>query len=88
MKDNDKLVALIRLRDIIYSGVHPTMRQCGFSAAIIQELGKEQLIQSADKQFGDDPDRVVIAEILPAGHSFILQQRSLLDRRELPFAAT
>jgi len=77
MKDNDKRVALIRLRDIIYSGVRPTMRQCGFSAEIVQELAKDLFIQSGDKQFGDDPDRYVIEEILPAGHFFISQQHAL-----------
>jgi hypothetical protein len=88
MKDNDKLVALIRLRDIIYSGVRPTMRECGFSAEIIQELAKEQLIQSRDKHSGDDPDRFVIEEILPAGHSFISQQHALRDRHNLTPALT
>jgi hypothetical protein len=83
MKDNDKLVALIRLRDIIYSGVRPTMRECGFSAEIIQELTKEQLIQSRDKNIGDDSDRYIIEEILPAGHSFISQQHALRDRHKL-----
>ena len=83
MKDNDKLVTLIRLRDIIYSGVRPTMRECGFSAEIIQELAKEQLIQSRDKHSGDDTDRFVIEEILPAGHSFISQQHALRDRHHL-----
>jgi hypothetical protein len=83
MKDNDKLVTLIRLRDIIYSGVRPTMRECGFSAEIIQELAKEQLIQSRDKHSGDDTDRFVIEEILPAGHSFISQQHALRDRHQL-----
>jgi hypothetical protein len=77
MIDNAKLVALIRLRDMIYSGVRPTMRECGFSAETIQELVKEQLIQSGDKKFGGDPDRCVIEEVLPAGHSFILQQHAL-----------
>ncbi|MGA9450651.1 MAG: hypothetical protein WBW41_04815 [Verrucomicrobiia bacterium] len=78
MKDKDKLVALIRLRDMLYSGVRPTVRECGFSAEIVQELFKEQLIQLGDKKFGDDPDRYVIEEILPAGHSFISQQHALL----------
>ena len=31
MKDNDKRIALIRQRDIIYSEVQPTLRECGFS---------------------------------------------------------
>jgi hypothetical protein len=83
MKDNDKRVALIRLRDIIYSGVRPTMRQCGFSAEIVQELAKEGLIQSVDKHSGDDPDRYVIEEILPAGHFFISQQHAFRDQHNL-----
>jgi len=83
MKDNDKLVALIRLRDIIYSGVRPTMRESGFSAEIIQELAKEQLIQSGAKHSGDDPDTYLIEEILPAGHSFISQQHALRDRHNV-----
>jgi hypothetical protein len=83
MKDNDKLVALIRLRDIIYSGVRPTMRESGFSGEIIQELTKEQLIQSRDKHSGDDSDRYVIEEILPAGLSYISQQHALRDRHIL-----
>jgi len=77
MKDNDKQVALIRLRDMLYSGVRPTLRQCGFSAEIIQELVKERLIQLGDQKFGDDSDRYVIEVILPAGHSFISQQHTL-----------
>ena len=81
MKDNDKLVALIRLRDILYFGVRPTLRECGFSAEIVQGLVKERLIQSGDKKSGDDPDRYVIEEILPAGHSFISQQHAIRDRR-------
>jgi len=80
MKDNDKLVALIRLRDILYFGVRPTLRQCGFPAEIVQELAKEGLIQLGDRRHGDDLDRYVIEQILPAGHSFILQQHSLRDR--------
>jgi hypothetical protein len=83
MKDKDKLVALIRLRDMLFFGVRPTLRQCGFQAEIVQELVKERLIQLGDKKFGDDPDRYVIEEILPAGHSFISQQHALRDRRNL-----
>ncbi len=83
MKDKDKQVALIRLRDMLYSGVRPTVRQCGFSAEIIHELVKERLIQLGDKKFGDDPDRYVIEEILPAGHSFISQQHAPSDRGSL-----
>jgi hypothetical protein len=81
MKDKDKLVALIRLRDMVYFGVRPTLRQCGFPAETVQELVKERLIQLGDKKFGDDLDRYVIEEILPAGFSFISQQHALLDRR-------
>ncbi len=81
MKDKDKLVALIRLRDMMYFGVRPKLRECGFSAEIVQELVKERLIQLGDKRFGDDLDRYVIEEILPAGHSFISQQHALRDQR-------
>ena len=80
MIDNDKLVTLIRLRDILYFGVRPTVRECGFSAEIVQGLVKEQMVKVGDKQFGDDPDRYVIEEILPAGSSFISQQHALRDR--------
>ena len=83
MIDNDKLVTLIRLRDILYFGVRPTVRECGFSAEIVQGLVKEQLVKVGDKQFGDDPDRYVIEEILPAGCSFISQQHALRDRHNL-----
>ena len=83
MIDNDKLVTLIRLRDILYFGVRPTVRECGFSAEIVQGLVKEQLVKVGDKQFGDDPDRYVIEEILPAGRSFISQQHALRDRHNL-----
>jgi hypothetical protein len=81
MIDNDKLVTLIRLRDLLYFGVRPTLRESGFSAEIVQGLVKEQLVKLGDKQFGDDPDRYVIEEILPAGYSFISQQHALRDRR-------
>ena len=80
MKDKDKFVALIRLRDMLYCGVRPTLRECGFSADIVQELVKERLIQLGDRRSGDDLDRYVIEEILPAGHSFITQQRALRDQ--------
>ena len=80
MIDNDKLVTLIRLRDLLYFGVRPTLRECGFSAAIIQGLVKEQLVRLGDNKFGADPDRCVIEEILPAGHAFIAQQHALRDR--------
>ena len=76
MNDQDKFVALIRLRDLLYCGVKPTLRQCGFAPEIVQELTKERLIQLADKKSGDDLDRYVIEEILPAGVSFILEQKA------------
>jgi len=81
MKDKDKVIALIRLRDMLYFGVRPTLRQCGFRPETVQELAKDGLLQLGDKNFGDDPDRYVIEEILPAGLSFILQQHTLLDGR-------
>ena len=84
MKDNDKRIALIRLRDIIYSGVRPTVRECGFSAENVQELSKEGLILSGDKVFPDEPGRNVIEEILPAGHAFISEHHALHDERHLP----
>jgi hypothetical protein len=77
---NEKLVALIRLRDLLYSGVRPTLRECGFSAEIIQGLVKEQLVKSGDQNPGNYTDRCVIEEILPAGHSFIAQQHALRER--------
>ena len=83
MKDNDKRIALIRLRDIIYSGVRPTIRECGFSAQNVQEMANEGLILSLDKKVPDEPDRNVIEEILPAGHAFISQHHALHDQRIL-----
>ncbi len=77
---NDKLVTLIRLRDILYFGVRPTLAECGFSADIVQGLVKEQLVKLSDQKFGKDPDRCVIEEILPAGHAFIAQQHAIRDR--------
>jgi hypothetical protein len=84
MKDNDKRIALIRLRDIIYSGVRPTVRECGFSAANVQEMANEGLILSRDKKIPDEPDRNVIEEILPAGHVFISEHHGLHDQRSYP----
>ena len=81
MKDNDKRVALIRLRDIIYSGVRPTVRECGFSAENVEELVKEGLILPSGKISGDESDRNVIEEILPAGHAFISQHCTFHDQR-------
>ena len=89
MIDNEKLVALIRLRDLLYSGVRPTLRECGFSAEVIQGLVKEQMVKSGDQKPGNHTDRCVIEEILPAGYSFIAQQHALRDRHnvnELSFA--
>lgn len=83
MKDTDKQIALIRLRDIIYSGVRPTVRQCGFSQEIIQELIKEQLIRAGDVQSAADAGSVVIEEILPAGHTFILHQHAVNAQNKL-----
>ena len=80
MIDNEKLVALIRLRDLLYSGVRPTLRECGFSAEIIQGLVKEQLVKSGDQKPGNYTDRCVIEEILPAVYSFIAQQHALRER--------
>ena len=80
MKDNDKLVALIRLRDMLYCGVRPTLRECGFPEEIVQELAKEGLIQLGDRRHDDDLDSSVIEEILPAGLSFISQPRALRDQ--------
>ena len=83
MIDNEKLVALIRLRDLLYSGVRPTLRECGFSAEIIQGLVKEQLVKSGDQNPGNYTDRCVIEEILPAGYSFIAQQHALRDQHNV-----
>ena len=80
---NDKLVTLIRLRDLLYFGVRPTLRESGFSAAIIQGLVKESLVKLGDQKSGNDPDRCVIEEILPAGHAFIAQQHAIRDRHNL-----
>lgn len=80
MNDKDKRIALIRLRDMVYFGVRPTLRQCGFPPETVQELVQGRLIQLGDKKFGDDLDRYVIEEILPAGLSFISQQRALRDQ--------
>jgi hypothetical protein len=84
MKDNDKRVALIRLRDILYSGVRPSVRECGFSAENVQELSNEGLIQLRDKLFRDEPERNVIEGILPAGHAFISLHHALHDQWDLP----
>ncbi len=76
MNDRDKFVALIRLRDLLYFGVQPTVRQCGFPPEIVQALANERLIQVGDRKSGDDLDRYVIEAILPAGASFIAQQKA------------
>jgi hypothetical protein len=80
MNDKDKRVALIRLRDMLYFGVRPTLRQCGFPPETVQELVQGRLIQLGDKKFGDDLDRYVIEEILPAGLSVISQPQALRDQ--------
>lgn len=84
MKDNDKRVALIRLRDIVYSGVRPTVRESGFSAENVEELVKEGLILLNGKMSGDESGGNVIEEILPAGHAFISKHRTFHDQRNLP----
>ena len=83
MIDNDKVITLIRLRDLLYVGVQPTLRECGFSAEIVQGLVKEQMVRLGANQFGADPDRCIIEEILPAGHVFISQQHAIRDRHNL-----
>ncbi len=77
MTDQDKLVTLIRLRDVIYFGVQPTLRQSGFPVGVVQELAKEGLLVVGDRKLGDVPDRYFIERILPAGHAFISQQHAL-----------
>jgi hypothetical protein len=84
MKDGNKRVALIRLRDIIYSGIRPTVCESGFSAENIEELVKEGLILLNGKMSGDESGRNVIDEILPAGHAFISKHRAFHDERNLP----
>ncbi len=71
MDEHEKLVALIRLRDVIYFGVKPTLRQAGVPAAVVQQLAKDQFLRLGDRRSGDDLDRYVVEEILPAGHGFI-----------------
>jgi hypothetical protein len=44
MKDKDKVITLIRLRDMLYFGVRPTLRQCGLRSKTVQELAKDGLI--------------------------------------------
>ena len=80
MNDKDKLVTLIRLRDMVYFGVRPTLRQCGFPTSIVEQLAKEGLIRLGDRKCGDDLDRYVIEEISPAALSFIMQQKALRAR--------
>lgn len=84
MKDNDKRIALIRLRDTIYSGVRPTVRECGFSAENVQELAKEGFIRLGEKTFSVEPAGNVIEEILPAGHAFISEHHALHYQYDLP----
>ncbi len=80
MNDQDKFVALVRLRDMIYFGVRPTLRQSGLTRDLVQELTNEDLIRLLDRRQGDEPDRFVIQEISPAGFSFISQQKALRNR--------
>ena len=84
MKDSNKRVALVRLRDIIYSGVRPTVWESGFSAENVEELAKEGLILLNGKMSGDESGRNVIEEILPAGHAFISKHRAFHHERNLP----
>ncbi len=77
MTDREKFVILVRLRDTLYFGVRPTLRQCGFASEIVQDLANQELIQLNDKRFGDDLDRYVVERILPGGFAFILQQKKL-----------
>ncbi len=79
MNDKDKLVALIRLRDQLYFGVRPTLRQCGFPPETVHELANQGLIQLGDKRAGEDLDRYFVEEILPAGLSFIARHRTRPD---------
>lgn len=83
MKDNDKRVALIRLRDIIYSGVRPTVRESGFSAENVEELVKEGLILPRGKMSDAEPNGYLIEEISPAGHAFISEHRTFHSERSL-----
>ena len=76
MKDSKKRMALIRLRERIYSGVRPTVRECGLSAENVAELVKEGLILPRGKMPGGESGRNVIEEILPVGHAFISQHRT------------
>ena len=76
MTDRQKLVTLIRLRDTLYFGVRPTLRQCGLALDIIQDLADEGLIRLGDKSTGEDLDRYIIDGISPAGFSFISQQKN------------
>lgn len=80
MTEKDKAVTLIRLRDMLYFGVHPTLRQCGFAPEVIQQLAKEGLIQLETKKVGNDLDRYSVQEISPAGLLLILQQKALRER--------
>ena len=76
MTDKDKFVAVVRLRDMVYFGVRPTLRQCGFAPEVVKALFKEGFIELGDRKFGDDLDRYVIEGISRAGASFILQQKA------------
>ena len=80
MTDKDKFVTLVRLRDMVYFGVQPTLRQCGFPPEIVKALAKEGLLQIGDKKFGDELDRYFIEGIPRAGASFIMQQKALREQ--------
>ncbi len=80
MTDREKFITLIRLRDMMYFGVQPTVRQCGYGPEVLQDLAKQGLIRVADRKCGDALDRYVIEGILPAGNSFITEQKALRFR--------
>ena len=81
MTDKDTFITLVRLRDMLYFGVRPTLRQCGFAPEIVQDLVNRGLIRVGDKQFGDEPDRYEIEAILPAGVAFISHQDAFSGRK-------
>ncbi len=80
MKDQEKFIALIRLRDMLYFGVKPTLRQCGLAPETVDELTEERLIQLGDRRFGDRLDRYTIETILPGGKSFITEHHLVRER--------
>ena len=66
---------------MLYSGVGPTVRQCGLSAELVQELVRERLIHGGDQKSDNDPDRYVMGEILPAERSYLSQPYAFRERR-------